>query len=137
MRRIMLAFILLCFVQAYAKDPIPEALLNAKTALVKNGGASEKDFNKLNESLKKWGRFELVEDRKSADIVITLSTGLGIRNMERPGGSGAVQSLQVQVNYLSITSARDDSKLWNDETPGYEKNPDILVSSLKRKLKNK
>ena len=129
-----------CCIQAYAKTPIPEALLNAKTALVRNVDAQEKDFDKFCEALKKWGRFELVQDRKSADILITLSAGFGIQNIERPvrvethssSSIDRLQSLQVQIYSIRITNARDDASLYSDKTP---ENPKSLVSNLKRKMK--
>ncbi len=71
MRRMIFVAFLFCFIQAYAKTPpIPESLLNAKTAYVVNRGASVKDFERLCSLLKEWGRFELVQDPKSADIII-------------------------------------------------------------------
>jgi hypothetical protein len=138
MRRIIFAAFLFCFIQTYAKTPIPEALLNAKTAFVKNTGAEDKDFAKFCAALKKWGRFELVEDIRSADIVISLYTGIGVRNMQNPSVSGGgVYSLNVRVNYIRITDALADTTLWSDETPGTGKNPEILVSNLKDKMKKK
>jgi hypothetical protein len=132
----MFAVFLFCFIQSYAKPPIPEALWNAKTAVVKNGGADSKDFTKFCDALKEWGRFEFVQDKRKADIVITLSTGVGNRNMERPDGGGVI-SLEVLINYIRIIDARDDTMLWSDETEGGDKNPKLLVSYLKSKMKKK
>ena len=64
MRRMMFTAFLFCFIQTYAKTPIPEALLNAKTAVVINEGAEGKDFDKFCKRLKEWGRFELVQDQR-------------------------------------------------------------------------
>ena len=139
MRRMMFAVFLFCFIQAYAKDPeIPEALLNAKIAYVQRSGASEKDFTKLCEALKKWGRFELVQERKNSDITIMLSSTVETRSMERPGASGGMMSnVQVLINHIRIMDARNDTLLWTDETSVYEKDPKILVSKLKSKMKKK
>jgi hypothetical protein len=138
MRKIMFAAFLFCFIQTYAKTPIPEVLLNAKTALVVNGGSENKDFEKFCKLLKEWGRFELVQKSDSADIIIRLSTKLETRTVQLPstaGGLGGMNTQQVIISLIHISNARDDSQLWSDETPS--KDPKNLVSNLKSKLKNK
>ena len=140
MRRMIFVAFLFCFSQAYAKTPpIPEALSNAKTAFVVNRGASVKDFEKLCNLLKEWGRFELLQDQKSADIVITISTRLEDRVVQSPnvGISGGATSIRGLVNYLTILDARDLTQLWSDQTSGDSKDPRQLVSSLKNKMKKK
>jgi hypothetical protein len=140
MRRMMLAFFLFCFIQAYAKDPIPEVLLNAKAAIVKNDAALDKDFAKFCDALKEWGRFELVQDRTSADIIIWLSVDIKTRNVQVPsigGGMGSVQSQQVLINRIRILNAKDDTPLWSDETSVESKDPKHLVANLKNKMKKK
>ncbi len=136
MRRITLAVFLLFFVQAYAKNP-PEALYNAKKAVLVNGGAPEKDYAKFRDKLQQWGRFEFVQDRSAADIVITLSSKEKNMTMERPGGGGVLSTIPVRVNYYRITNAADDSLLWTDETPGSSSDTEILVMDLQKKLKKK
>jgi hypothetical protein len=138
MRRIMFAAFLFCFIQTYAKTPIPEALLNAKTAVVINQGSDAKDFEKFCTLLSEWGRFELVPDSGKADIIIRLSTKLEIKTVQMPstaGGLGGMNTQQVIVSTVNITNARDGSQLWTGETPS--KNPKNLVSDLKNKLKTK
>ena len=136
----MFAVLLLCFAQAYAKTPIPEVLLNAKTAIVKNDRALAKDFAKFCDALKAWGRFEIVEERGKADIIIWLSADIKTRNVQVPnigGGMGGVQSQQVLVNSIRILDARDDTSLWTDETSVESSEPKHLVNKLKNKLKKK
>ena len=140
MRRMIFVAFLFCFFQAYAKTPpIPEALLNAKTAFVVNRGASVKDLEKLCNLLKEWGRFELVQDQKSADIVITISTQMQDRIVQAPnvGIGGGTTTIKGLVNYLSILDARDGTELWSAETSGDSKDPRQLVSNLKNKMKKK
>ncbi len=140
MRRITFLAFLLGFSAMYAKTPIPEALWNAKTALVANQGAEAKDFEKLCKLLKEWGRFELVESRGGADIVIMLSTRPANRNVRLPntgGGYGGVRTQQVLVSYMNIIDARDNTQLWEYETPGSSKDPKILVSKLRSEMKKK
>lgn len=140
MRKMIFVAFLFCFFQAYAKTPpIPEALLNAKTAFVVNRGASVKDFEKLCNLLKEWGRFELVQDPKSADIFIEIYTRMQDRIVQSPnvGIGGGTTSIRGQVNYLSILDAREGTELWSDETSGDSKDPRQLVSNLKNKMKKK
>ena len=138
MRRTIVAFFLsLCFIQAYAKNP-PEALYNAKTAILVNGGAEAKDFDKFREYLEKWGRFEFVKERKDADIIIRLIAKEGSLNQRTPDG-GVMPTMTVIINYYEITSAtEDESVLWSDETPpAVSKDTKILVIRLQQKLKKK
>jgi hypothetical protein len=138
MRKIMFAAFLICFTQTYAETPIPEALLNAKTAFVRNDGAEAKDFDKFCTLLKEWGRFELVQDRGKADIGIALSAQLQYRTVQVPstsGGIGSVASQQVITSYIRIFNARDDTKLWSDQIDS--KDPKSLVQRLKNKMKKK
>jgi len=136
MRKMMFAiFLAFCFTQTYAKDPIPEALVKAKTAVVENARAEQKDIDKLFEALKKWGRFELVQDKAKADIVITLTRDMKEQMVNGPGGR--MQNLQVLINRINIFKTDDNTLLWSDETSNYSKDPKALVSNLKNKLKDK
>jgi hypothetical protein len=136
----MFAVLLFCFTQIYAKSPISEVILNAKTAIVINDRATQKDFDKFNEALKEWGRFEFVQDRASADIIITLSADIKTRNIQIPnvgGGYGGVQSQPVLVNSIRILNAKDDTPLWSDETSVESNDPKHLIANLKNKMKKK
>ena len=116
----------------FAKDaPLPETLLTAKTAFVYNDGATDKDFDKLCNALKEWGRFKLVQDRGMADIVIELTL------MKRQYGWG-LNSMYYENNRIRIIKARDNRLLWIDETQsGNSRNPQTLISYLKKKMEPK
>ena len=140
MRRMIFAVFLLCFIQTYAKSPdIPEALWNAKTAYVQNSGSStEKDYAKLCEALKKWGRFELVQDKTSADIYIILYSAAETQQMRMPGvTAGLTSDMQVIINSIRILNTKDGALLWTDKSPADNNDPKILVSKLKSKMKKK
>ena len=98
------------------------------------------DFEKLRTLLKEWGQFELVQDAKSADIVINISTQLQNRTVQMPnvgGMSSGMTTVQVPVSYLRILDTRDGTLLWSDETTGDSKDPRQLVDKLKRRMKKK
>ncbi len=140
MRRILFAAFLLCFIQAYAKTPeVPDELLTAKKAYVKNEGAQPKDLEKFIKLLTDWGRFELVNNPASADIVISLNTQLQYRTVRLPstsGGFGGINTQQVLISYIKIFNTKDSSQLWSDETLD-TKDPKYLVDNLKSKMKKK
>ena len=140
MRKILFAAFLFCFIQAYAKTPeVPDELLNAKTAYVKNEGAQPKDIEKFIKLLTEWGRFELVKNPESADILITLNTQLQYRTVRMPstsGGLGGINTQQVLISYIKIFKAKDSTTLWSDETMD-TKDPKYLVDNLKSKMKKK
>ena len=138
MRKIVFAVFLFCFVQSYAKTPIPDTLVNAKTAYVTREGPEDKDFNKFCKLLQEWGRFELVQTRDKADIVIQLSIQLQTQTVRMPntgGGFGGMTNQQVIVSSMHIYDAKDNSELWKDSIQS--KDPKNLVSNLKDKMKKK
>jgi hypothetical protein len=136
----MLVVCLFCCSQTFAKEPLPEVLLNAKTAIVKNDGALEKDFAKFYDAMKKWGRFELVEERSKADIIVWLSADIKVRNIQIPsvnGSMGIVQSQNVIVYDIRILNEKDETPLWSDSTSVESSDPKRLVSNLQHKMKKK
>jgi hypothetical protein len=140
MRKIMLTAFLFCFIQAFAKTPVPDTLWDAKTAIVANEGATAKDFEKLGKLLKDWGRFELVQSESQADIVISLSTKIEYQTVRLPntgGGLGGINSQQVFVSYLRILNRRDGSELWTDHTTNGSRDPGQLVRKLKNAMKKR
>jgi hypothetical protein len=141
MRRMIVVAFLLCFIQAYAKSPvIPEALFNAKTAVIINAGAEAKDIEKLRGLLKEWGRFEIIQNKSAADITFTLSTQIENKTIQLPnigGGLGGISTQQVPVSYLQILDAHDGSQLWSDKTIGTSKDPKQLVNKLRDRMKKK
>jgi hypothetical protein len=118
-RRWLLLTIVLVWVTAHAGEraPLPAKLKSAKTAFLVNDGVWYKVHDKFYAELKKWGRFQIVESKEEADIVIVLSTRAG-----ELGGAVAVPSGQVVVGgseskfFLRISDAKDGTPLWSDST---------------------
>jgi len=146
--RYLLGFILLLPMVVFAKDPpLPEALLNAKTAVVYDSWAADsidndKDFDKFCKELKKWGRFQFVQDRESADIVIYLSSRKIEIRKSTAGLSPYERGLQRQeiytANEIVIWDARNHTLLWSDSiNDSTTKNPKFLVSRLKHRMEQK
>jgi hypothetical protein len=138
MRKAVWIAILFCFTQLYAGNKTPEALLNAKTAYLRNDGAEDKDFEKFCTLIQEWGHFEIVQGMAKADIGIALSTQAGYKKVQMPntgGGFGGINTQQVIKSYILITNVKDGATLYSDEVES--KNPKSLVQSLKKSLGKK
>ena len=99
--------------------PLPARLTSAKTAVVINDGTWIKVYDKFYTVLKKWNRFQLVETKEQADIVIVLSTNPGslVGGMvSSPSGVGVVIGGSASKFYMRITDAKDGTPLWADST---------------------
>jgi hypothetical protein len=129
--------LLLCFpFPTFAQAPIPDALMKAKTAFVVNESAKAKDYDSLYNELNKWGRFELVQDKQKADIIIVLSAKIGEESaMVAPGGGVFIGQSETK-HYIRITKASDNSLLWSDAADHPHGNPKKLVSNLKKRIEN-
>jgi len=104
-------------------------LLNAKTAFVENRSAKDKDFEKFCKELKKWGRFTPVQDRRNADILISVDATKG-------QGRSGLMLYPFEANTINIED-RFGVLLYTDMTEEGFKNPENLVSTLKHKMKQK
>jgi hypothetical protein len=114
------------------KAPLPAKLVNAKTAFVFNDGTWVKVYDKFYNELKKWNRFQLVESKDEADIVIALSnrpgsTTVGVATVGT--SSGVVVGGSESKFYIYITDAKDGTPLWSDST-----GETLLVSNSAKKL---
>src|SRR5258707_3326410 len=65
-----------CFSKNKVHAPLPGSVLSAKTVYVENHG-SAKDADSAYQELSKWGRWEIVQDRARADLVLILSAQEG------------------------------------------------------------
>lgn len=58
------------------RAPLPAKVLSVKSIYVENHG-SAKDADRAYDELKKWGRWEIVQDRAKADLVVILPSQEG------------------------------------------------------------
>jgi hypothetical protein len=65
-----------CFPRNKTHAPLPAKVLSAKSVYIENHG-SAKNADKAYDELKKWGRWEIVQDRAKADLVLMLSAQEG------------------------------------------------------------
>lgn len=88
---------------AYAKDrkaPLPTELLIAKTVYLDNQGGYAKTKDRAYEALQEWGRFTVVSDPASADVIVRLST------KTTSGGTGMIQA--IPNTNIALTSEDSD-----------------------------
>jgi hypothetical protein len=111
------AFLALCAASSslHAQAPVPERLLDARTAFLVNEAGDLKRFDSFADELRKWGRFELVDRRDKADVVMTLRTIVRGQFGTVVNGSGSLGPIVAMT--LEIRDRTDDSLLWNDTSP--------------------
>ena len=69
-RSLFFTLALFVFVAAPAQEPMPRAALAAKTVAILNDTKTGEVSDGALEQLKRWGRFTVVDDSDSADIVL-------------------------------------------------------------------
>src|SRR5215469_9091985 len=77
--------------------PISATVITAKTAYVENHGSSKLKDRSYDE-LKKWGRWQIVEDRTKADLVIALSS------QEEQSSTGRTQTYDPSMKTGTMTT---------------------------------
>jgi len=147
-------------VQAQKQQAISPRILSAKTAYFDYQSVPPKVGEKALDRLKKWGRFQIVQDRKQADLIILLST-------DTPGGdiifadgrTGTVdktgniavngipglnkEAAPVRYAYLTVVDAKTEEKLWSDYhqwgglLTGFNSAGETLVTNLEKAVKKK
>jgi hypothetical protein len=117
------------------KAPLPTKLKSAKTLLLVNEGVSAKLFDKVYAELKKWNRFQLVEGKQDADVVMALSRGS--MSGAIAGSKGSIFGIAAADFSVRITDARDDTPLWADAIDGGHSTwyaGDSIVSHLRKRM---
>jgi hypothetical protein len=107
-------------------------ILSAKAVYFDNQTGSDVVGNSTVAQLKKWGRFQIVEDRKDADLVFLLSADPynGGAILMSGGQTGTIDSrghveedpipyygpqTRARYAYLTVIDARTGDKLWSEE----------------------
>jgi hypothetical protein len=135
--RKLICLVSMCFcLFAFGQAPLPDALLKAKTAFVVNDGVQNEQFDKFYNEIKKWGRFEIVQDRQKASIIVLLSARPGKKAVAVPVGN-VTYSYSEAEHYIQILDARDETVLWSDFTGYWSNNPKGLVSNLRKKMERR
>ena len=108
----------------------PQAIASAKTIYFEDKSGVDAVGKKASAELSKWGRFQIVQDPKKADLIILLSTDPGQGgNLIVSGGQTATIDSQGHVEedrvpsfhkldparhaFLTVTDARSGASLWS------------------------
>jgi hypothetical protein len=102
-------FAAIAALSAVAPPPLPKVVLEARTVFVYDRVGDLKVYDNVYDKLRKWGRWVLVQDAESADLVIVLSgdviTGGMITNSSTTGNANAtVYGNTATVNGRSSTT---------------------------------
>lgn len=128
MSRLAAAALLVCF---SAQVPVPTRLLEAKTAVIVNGGTKQDHVDTFARELAKIKRFEIVSDHDKADVIFTLSNkskgSVGV-----PIG-GVLVSSEIEGFALAITDRPTKEPLWSD-TQEVDWRPRGALSALVKRL---
>lgn len=106
------------------KDPLPAALLQAKTVYVEMGsfvptkknddqGAGASYLDPCKKVLEKWGRLKIVDDPKQADVILQISSQRSTDSVfvSTTSASGSVGISQVFVT-VSVVQSSSGKTLW-------------------------
>lgn len=102
--------------------PIPSALREAHTAYLVNDGAAQNMFDSLANTLRAWGRFELVDDIAKADVTISLSGLVAFKGWR-----------------MVVSDRKTHAQLWADRQKhhGRKKHAEVvLVENLRKQLES-
>jgi hypothetical protein len=137
---LVFAFLALLSISPIAaeKAPLPAKLRTAKTMLLVNEGVSAKLFDKVYSELKKWNRFQFVESKEEADIVMSISRGSTSGAIV--GGKTGIFGISVSDFAVRIIDAKDDAPLWADAIDGGHSTwyaGDSIVAHLRKRIDSK
>jgi hypothetical protein len=128
----LLALIRPCHLAAQKELARSPRILSAKTVYFDNQTGSDAVGNSTFTQLKKWGRFQIVADRKHADLVFLLSADPynGGTILLSGGQTATIDSrghveedpipryspqTRTRYAYLTVIDARTGDKLWSEE----------------------
>jgi len=147
-------------VEVVAKDkhlPLPPQIAAAKTAYIDNQSGLAKLGDRAYEQLTKWGRFQVIPDRKQADLIFLISARAYDGGYVTSGGgtTGTIDSngninttnsptysQHVSVNYTFLTvidpktgeNLWSDSKKWGNLYTGFHSATKGLIDELMKRM---
>jgi hypothetical protein len=119
MKNVWLLLALLVAVSVLAKDevgpPLPKALVEAKTVFLRDETGSGIIFADAYKALKKWNRFQFVDDYKDADLVFVVvytktymgDVGFGVPTKTRDVRESTVLNILDRDNKQLMSIAAD------------------------------
>lgn len=137
--------------------PLPPQVLSAKTIYIDNQSGIAKLGDRAYEQLTKWGRFEVVQNRRKADLILLLSareydggyitTGGGTTGTVDGNGninttSNPSYTTRVTTNYTYVNlidpktgdSLWGDSKRWGNLYTGFHSATKGLIDELMKRI---
>lgn len=137
--------------------PLPPQMTAAKTVFIDNQSGTAKIGDRAYEQLQKWGRFQVVQDRKEADLVLLFSAReynrgyvtSGSTTTGRVDESGNVSlnssptysgPVTVGYTYLTVIDPKtgdnlwSDSKKWGNLYTGFHSATKGLIDELEKRI---
>jgi hypothetical protein len=156
----LVVIVLILAIEVAAKSkhlPLPPQIAAAKTAYIDNQSGIAKLGDRAYEQLTKWGRFEVIQDRRKADLIFLLSakaydggyvtTGGGTTGRVDENGNinmtnDPSYTSHVSVNYTFLTvidpktgdSLWSDSKKWGNLYTGFHSATKGLIDELMKRV---
>jgi hypothetical protein len=118
-----------------AQVPLPDALKETRFAYLTSQGVERKWLDKVAKELRKDGRFTVVSNRDSADVVMTLTTGQSGDGYLGPAGNITVLIEADDPFRLVVQSASSDEVLWDDSRKVYWMKGGAVADIVKDLLK--
>jgi hypothetical protein len=161
MKYLWLILVLLAFtIEIAAKDkhlPLPPQITAAKTVYIDNQSGLVKLGDRAYEQLTKWGRFQVIQNRKQADLIFLMSAKAYDGGYVTSGGgtTGTIDSngninttnsptysQHVSANYTFLTvidpktgeNLWSDSKKWGNLYTGFHSATKGLIDELMKRV---
>lgn len=156
---VLFATALAVSVSAKEKDhlPLPPQVIAAKSVYIDNQSGEAKIGDRAYEEIKKWGRFQVVTDRKEADLILLFTAREHTGGYVTSGGgqTGTVDSngnintsgnptyttpVTVSYTYLTVVDPKSGDSLWSDSKrwgnlyTGFHSATKGLVQELRKRI---
>jgi len=130
------------------KAPLPSRVLEASTVYLVNDSGDTKALDSAYNALKKWGKYEVVQDRSKADLLLVLTENAdyvcsmntaSVSSNQRgtyAQGSGVSIPVKARTFFLRLFDARTGEPLWTETRLMYwtpAKTAKLLVERLRKR----